>query len=130
MSIWLILVAAVSAFVVGGIWYGPLFGKAWAKQNGFPEGYQAGPPAKVFGVSFVFTLLAAAGYGHLIGFSDDLLASALHGAAAGLLIAATSFGINYQFCGKSFRLLLIDGGYHTVQVAVIGALYAGLHELI
>ena len=26
---WLaVLVAAVSAFVVGGIWYGPLFGKA------------------------------------------------------------------------------------------------------
>ena len=130
MSFWLLLLAAVSAFVVGGIWYGPLFGKAWARENGFPEGYQAGPAARVFGVSFIFTLLAAAGYAHLIGFSDDIAAAALHGAAIGALIAATSFGINYQFCGKSFRLLLIDGGYHTVQFAVIAALYAGLHEII
>lgn len=130
MSFWLLLVVAVSAFVVGGIWYGPLFGKAWARENGFPDGYQAGPPARVFGVSFVLTLFAAAGYLHLIGFSDDILASGLQGGAIGALIAGTSFGINYQFCGKSFKLLLIDGGYHTVQFAVIGALFAGLHELI
>ena len=130
MSFWLLFIAAVSAFVVGGIWYGPVFGKAWARENGFPEGYQAGSPARVFGVSFLFTFFAAAGYLHLIGFSDDVLASAAHGAAVGALIAATSFGINYQFCGKSLKLLLIDGGYHTVQFAVIGALYAGLHEII
>ena len=130
MSFWLLLVVAVSAFVVGGIWYGPLFGKAWARENGFPDGYQAGPPARVFGVSFVLTLFAAAGYLHLIGFSDDILASGLQGGAIGALIAGTSFGINYKFCGKSFKLLLIDGGYHTVQFAVIGALFAGLHELI
>jgi hypothetical protein len=130
MSFWLLLIAAVSAFAVGGIWYGPLFGKVWALENGFPEGYQPGPPARVFGVSFIFTFFAAAGYLHLVGFTDDVLASASHGAAVGALVAATSFGINYQFCGKSFKLLLIDGGYHTVQFAVIGALYAGLHELI
>ena len=130
MSIWVVLVAAISAFIVGGIWYGPLFGKAWARENGFPEGYRAGPPARVFGVSFVFTFLAAGGYLHLVGFSDEILSSALQGAAIGALITATSFGINYQFSGKSFRLLLIDGGYHTVQFAVIGALFAGLHELI
>ncbi len=26
---WAILVATVVAFVLGGLWYGPIFGKAW-----------------------------------------------------------------------------------------------------
>lgn len=30
-----ILVAVVANFVLGFIWYTPLFGKAWAKENGF-----------------------------------------------------------------------------------------------
>ena len=36
---WLaVLVAGISAFVVGGIWYSPgLFGKAWMKDNNFTE---------------------------------------------------------------------------------------------
>ena len=29
MSIWLVIAAAVSTFVLGSIWYGPLFKKAW-----------------------------------------------------------------------------------------------------
>ena len=29
-----VVVAAVAAFVIGWIWYGPLFGKLWAKEKG------------------------------------------------------------------------------------------------
>lgn len=29
-----VLVAAVAAFVIGWVWYGPLFGKMWAKEKG------------------------------------------------------------------------------------------------
>jgi hypothetical protein len=32
---WLaILVAALAGLAVGGIWYGPLFGKAWMRESG------------------------------------------------------------------------------------------------
>uniref|UniRef100_UPI0013D3226F DUF1761 family protein n=2 Tax=Pseudomonadota TaxID=1224 RepID=UPI0013D3226F len=35
---WLaILAAAAAGFAVGGIWYGPLFGKAWAKARGLSD---------------------------------------------------------------------------------------------
>ena len=35
---WLaILVATVAAFVLGGLWYGPLFGKAWMAALGKTE---------------------------------------------------------------------------------------------
>ena len=36
LNLWAVLVAAISAFVLGGLWYAPfLFGGAWKKANGF-----------------------------------------------------------------------------------------------
>ena len=36
---WLaIIVAVIASFLLGGLWYGPLFGKAWRKEMGVPEG--------------------------------------------------------------------------------------------
>lgn len=131
MSYLLWIIATVSTFVLGFLWYGPLmFHKAWCREMAVPEDYQAGHPAKVFGLSFVFAAIAAGAYAHIVGFSDDVGASTLHGAIAGAAFAATSIGINYQFAGRSFRLLLIDGGYHTVQFALYGLVYSALHEII
>ena len=127
MNYWVWIVATISTFVLGFLWYGPLFHKVWCRENGVPEDYQSGHPAKVFGISLVFAAIAAGAYAHLIGFSDDILKSALHGAIAGFALAATSFGINYQFAGRSFKLWLIDGGYHTVQFALYGAIFAAWH---
>lgn len=131
MQIVLWLIATASTFVLGFFWYGPmLFHKAWCAANGVPDDYQSGHPAKVFGVSFIFAAVAAGAYAHLIGYSDDVLMSTLHGAAAGLAFAFTSFGINYQFAGRSFKLLLIDGGYHTLQFALYGLIFSALHEVL
>lgn len=36
---WLAIIAAVlMAFIFGSVWYGPLFGKLWAKEMGFKKG--------------------------------------------------------------------------------------------
>jgi len=43
------------------------------------------------------------------------------GLSAGLCWVAGSFGINYLFEQRPLRLFLINGGYHTVQYTVIGA---------
>jgi hypothetical protein len=38
---WLaIIVAVIASFLLGSLWYGPLFGKAWRKEMGVPEGVQ------------------------------------------------------------------------------------------
>lgn len=122
MDIWPVLVAAVSSFVVGGLWYSPmLFGKAWNAENGGVP--PAGHPAKVFGVSFVFSLVAAACFGMLVGAAPGLEASVRLGALVGLGLVATSFGINYQFAQRSFKLWLIDGGYHAVQFLLFGVVF-------
>jgi len=104
-----------------------MFLKPWCRENGLPEDFQAGHPARVFGVSFIFAAIAAGAYAHMIGYSDGILMSTAHGAMAGFVFAATSFGINYQFAGRSFKLFLIDGGYHTVQFALYGLVFSAFH---
>lgn len=129
MNYLLWLIATATTFVLGFFWYGSfMFHKAWCRENGVPEDYQSGHPARVFGVSFIFAAIAASAYAHIIGFSDDIGASTLLGATVGLTFAATSFGINYQFAGRSIKLFLIDGGYHTIQFALYGLVYSALHE--
>jgi hypothetical protein len=122
MNIWIVLLAAVSSFVVGGLWYSPmLFGKVWNSENGSPP--TTGHPAKVFGVSFAFSLLAASCFAALVGPDPTLEASIRLGALVGIGFVAASFGINYQFAQRSFKLWLIDGGYHVAQFLLFGLVF-------
>lgn len=56
-----IFAAAVSMFLVGGLWYSPvLFGKAWQRETGLSdEELKQRNPARVFGPAFVLSLLMA-----------------------------------------------------------------------
>ena len=58
INIWAVLVAAVSSFALGGLWYGPLFQKVWCREAGV-DPTKGGHPVKVFGGAFVFSLLSA-----------------------------------------------------------------------
>jgi hypothetical protein len=125
---WLaVLAAAVSAFVIGGLWYGPLFQHAWCREAGMDMHAQKRHPAKVFGTAFVAALVGAAAFAWWIGPAPDLEYAVRRGVLAGFGIAATSFGINYAFAGRSLKLWLIDGGYHTLQFAVYGMILGIWH---
>ena len=126
---WLAVVAAaVSAFVLGGLWYGPLFKNAWCREAGMdPDAPMKGHPAKTFSVAFVLALIAAAAFATYLG-PAPALTTALHaGVAIGALYVATSFGINYAFAQRSFKLWAIDGGYHTLQFSLYGLILGLWH---
>lgn len=121
-----ILFAAVSSFMLGGLWYSPkLFGAMWNAENGGVK--HAGHPAKVFGTAFVFSLIAACCFAYWLGPVPQLDVALKAGLLAGFGIAATSFGINYQFANRSFKLWLIDGGYHTAQFLLFGIILGSWH---
>lgn len=120
-----VLAAAVSAFVLGGLWYAPpLLGKVWMREAGIDLA-KAGHPAKVFGGAFVLALLASYGLAFLLGPAPELTTALCMGLLVGGLLVATSFGINYLFAQRSLTLWLIDAGYHVGQFALI-ALILGL----
>lgn len=117
---WLaVLLAALSAFLLGGLWYSKLlFLDAWQRHSGAPV--QAGHPGKVFGTSFVFALISATAFAALLGYQPTPVKGLIYGAVVGFAFVAASFGINYSFAQKSPVLWLIDGGYHTVQFMLYG----------
>ncbi len=124
-----VLAAAVSAFVLGGLWYGPLFGKTWMRASGVtPDTDQrSGHGAKVFIISFIWALLGALLFAMFLGPAPALAFATAVGFGAGLIWVAGSFAINYQFEGKPARLLLVNGGYHAVQYTLYGLILGLWH---
>ena len=120
INILAVAVAALSSFLLGGVWYSKLlFGPTWQRAAGDTRPGRA-HPAKVFGLSYLFALAAAFAYAWLMPPPADAQAALLQGLAVGAGVVATSFGINYQFANRSTVLWLIDGGYHAVQFALYG----------
>jgi len=116
------IVAAVAAFVLGGLWYSPmLFAKAWQRDTGLSdEQLNSSSKGKIFGLSFIFCLLAAITFSMFLGPDPELGFAVGAGATAGIFWVASSFGVSYQFELRSTRLLLINGGYHAAQFTLYG----------
>jgi hypothetical protein len=116
---WPVLIAAVSSFALGGVWYSPfVFGRLqarWMAVRG-ETAPQAGP--RILITSFFFTLMEAAAMAWLLGGNGEFFHVVRVCLTAGLFIAAASSGINYQFTGRGMRLWLIDGGFHVARFAV------------
>jgi len=128
---WLaVLVAGISAFVIGGIWYSPgLFGKAWMKDSNLTEDeIKKGNKGKIFGFTLVFSLLMAV---NLAMFLQDRGAGCgpktdmSWGMIAGFLAGIWTFcaiAIHSLFELKTWRLILINGGYTIVALVLMGAI--------
>ncbi|HEV8314936.1 MAG TPA: DUF1761 domain-containing protein [Burkholderiaceae bacterium] len=116
-----VLAATASSFLIGGLWYSPaLFGAVWQREAGDTRKAGEGHPARVFGVSIAFALIAALAFALLLPPAAGIGQAVWQGLAVGLGFVAASFGINYQFANRSFTLLAIDGGYHAAQFLVYG----------
>jgi hypothetical protein len=125
---WLpIVVAAVAGFAVGGIWYGPLFGKAWMKARGItPESAAGANMPLIFGTTFVLNLVAAFMLDHLYATYDTpvgLHHSLVIAAIIGVGFVATSIGVNYLFSRLPRALFFIDAGYWITIYLVMGAIF-------
>ena len=121
---WLsVLVAALSGFVIGGLWYGPLFQKPWMQLTGMTKekGAQASMPL-TFGGAYVLNLIGAAGLAILLG-GNGSWAGGLHtGLLTGLFFIATALGVIYLFEQRPLKLWFINAGYQVVNFAAMGTI--------
>lgn len=121
---WLSIIAAgVSAFLIGGVWYGPLFGRAWMKEFGFTEEdlKQRNIP-KTFGLSLLLALFAAINLDMFIGAEASLSFGAMAGLLAGIGWVATFMGIIYLFEMRSLAAFLINAGYCVIALTTMGVI--------
>ena len=120
------LLATVLSFVLGGLWYGPVFGKAWMRSVGLTEASlrENFNPAKTYGITFVLAFLASYVFGMFLGPNPSLALGVGAGASAGVFWVAFSLWTNDLFERRPFALTLINGGYHTVKFILIGLSYA------
>jgi hypothetical protein len=126
--LWRVLVAAIAAFMVGGLWYSPiLFARPWMVAMGYdPENKQQSEEmkkgaGKLYGMAFLASLVSAAVlaklfsamgavqpiYGMKIAFAVWL------GFVATVQLTATLFG------KKSIVLFFIDTGHQFVAYMVM-----------
>ncbi|MEM7780939.1 MAG: DUF1761 domain-containing protein [Pseudomonadota bacterium] len=120
--------AALSTFVLGALWYSPaLFGKSWMRLSGLSEEAVASAnKLKMIGVSAVWSLLGAFAFAAFLGeakFGPSIAA----GVTAGLFWVSGAFAINYAFEQKPFGLWLVNGGYHTIQFTLFGAIIGAMN---
>lgn len=149
-----VLVAALSTFIVGFIWYNPkVFGTIWMREIGMTEEKaKTGNLLKIFGLTFIYSLMLSLWMPQLTihqtgvleaagGNSNDaaFLAfmevhgnafrtfkhGALHGFLAGVFIALPVVAIGSLFEQKSWRYILISAGYWTVSMTIMGAILCG-----
>lgn len=122
LNYWAILVAALSTFLLGGIWYSPaVFGKAWMRENGFTEeDLKKGNMVKIFGLAFLLGLVAAINLAMFMGPDVDFSMGAFYGFLAGFGWVATFVGTHYLFERRSFKLFLINAGYSVVALTIMG----------
>jgi hypothetical protein len=125
-----VLVAAFSAFFIGWIWYGPLFGKMWMKLNGFSkdeihEG--ALPMPVIMGVNYVATLLAALAIEVFIGAHANLGFGIFTGIVIAVFWIATSRLNDVLYERKPMALFWINVGYNFVIYTVMGAILGAWH---
>ena len=123
-----VVAAAVSAFVLGGMWYSPaLFYRPWMHANGFTDAdVQKGRPAVIFGVSFAFTAVMALNLAAFLGTPDTTLAwGATAGALTGFGWVAPGIGVVALFERRPWSYLLVNGGYWGVALTIMGAIIGG-----
>ncbi len=120
-----VITAAVSTFLLGGIWWSPImFQKAWKEECNFTDEFlKKSNMDKIFGLSFVFSLVMAYNLAFFVG-SPDINAAmgALYGFFTGFGWVAMGIFIIGLFERKTWRYMLINAGYMIVSFTIMGTI--------
>ncbi len=121
---WALLVAAISVFLLGGLWYSPvMLGGWWKKANGFAENQPPAAGPKIFALSFLLSLVMSF---NLAMFLNDPKTTASWGATAGFLAGfgwvAMGIGMVALFERRPWSYVLVNGGYLTISLTLMGAI--------
>lgn len=119
---WLaIALAALSSFVIGGLWYSVLFARPWQRAAGVTDDQLTHGTARVFIGSAILAIVMAISLAAFIGANGPGF-GVFAGFATGATFVAAAFGVNYLFERRSPLLFAINGSYNVVSFTVMGAI--------
>ncbi len=123
-----VLVAALSAFFLGYIWYTVVFVKPWKEEIGMGENSDAVAPnlGMLLIGSFVLEIIMAFVMARFFIGNADALGGLKAGFLIGLPVVAFAFGVNYLFEGRSLKHWLINAAYYTVVFSVMGLILGAM----
>ena len=135
-----IIIAVVANFVLGFVWYTPLFGKAWGKEMGFDTNVKPPASAMVKGMIFMVigNFLMAWVFAHNMAVWNPVtwgLAPSAMSLAANATMAAVFTWLGFflpQDLGrvawemKSWKLFFINTGYHLASLFVVAMILANM----
>jgi len=129
----MVLMAAVAAFALGGVWYSPpFFGPAWMRAHGYTpekmaEMRKVRPPLLSMTVTFVSTFIMAVVLAYLMRWIG--VTGVKPGVLFGLLIWAGFAGtvqlIANVFSDKPFQVYIIESGYQLCSITLMAAIIGG-----
>jgi len=124
-ALWPVLAGTAAFFLVGALWYGIVFSKAWQRAAGLSNSQlRQGNMAVIFALTFAFEMLVAMVLWHLVARTDPaphVVMMMATGFAVGVMIPAV--GINYLYLRKPATLFLIDAGHLIVGMAAMGGTF-------
>ncbi len=122
--------AAVAAMIVGFLWYGPLFGKAWMQLMNFDkkkiDAAKKKGMGKTYVLAFASTLIMSYILAHFVDYTQA--ATFVDGAIAGIwlwlgFIATVQIG-SVLWEGKPVKLYVINTLHYLVALVVMGGILA------
>ena len=127
-NLWAVLAAGTASLFLGFIWYGPLFGKPWARYTGWTEEKVKTVSGRSMGLTYGLAFLAALAQALALTVlsrslgASEALDGLLLGLLAGLGFTAMAFATTLLFEHKPVGLWLIISGYEVVYLAAAGVI--------
>ena len=128
-----VLAAVAANFVLGFIWYTPLFGKAWAKEKGFDINRKptSGEMAKGLSFMIIGNFFMAYVFAHNIVAWSYVPGSAEMSATSNIMTSAIFTWLGFYvpvdlgavaWEKNSWKLFAINTGYHLMSLLVVAAI--------
>lgn len=117
------MVCAVANLALGALWYSPLlFYEAWMKENKFTEeDIKRVNPAKTYSITLIFSIIISYNLAFFLGDNKtDMAWGTTAGFLAGFGFSALIFSVVALFEQRSWKYILINGGYITIYFTLIG----------
>jgi hypothetical protein len=128
-----VIVSTIAYFGIGAVWFSPaLFANTWMKGHGIsmPTDEETKKKMRAEMPKYMLINLIACfigtlciGYLEVAGCIFTWCGGAKFGLIGGVLICI-AIGLSHMYTKKGFKTFMIDAGYHTVSLVIVGIIMA------